>query len=94
MVIIMIINFAAARIELPVVFNNSSARACDRDPGPSHRSGAEEFVVAVTANYMVLRSLFLPSFLPVPPAHDKRDGFGDRLCLECREGRRHGTRRK
>ena len=33
MVIIMIINFAAARIELPVVFNNSSARACDRDPG-------------------------------------------------------------
>ena len=62
---------------------------------PSHRSGAaEEFVVAVTANYMVLRSLSLSRLLPT---HDKRDGFGDRLCLECREGgrgrtARHGTR--
>ena len=68
MVIIMIINFAAAaRIELlavaVVVFDNSSAGACARDLDPSHRSGTEEeFVVAVTANYMVLRSL-----PPVPP---------------------------
>ena len=57
-----------------------------RRTDPSHRSGAaEEFVVAVTANYMVLRSLSL-SLSRLLPTHDKRDGFGDRLCLECREG--------
>ena len=71
MVIIMIINFAlvaADRVAArrAVVFNNSSSRACGRSrptrtrTDPSHRSGAaEEFVVAVTANYMVLRSLSL-----------------------------------